>query len=168
VPRPPQPRTVSMDARREHPWLDDHVRANGGNRRKSAIEKRVPMTRKWNAEEPEAILDYLHGDTPRDQCKPGCYYEYARISKLFLRARQEYESAKPNDAVYRVIDEFPFFWNDSRRLEILLCPGYPRLPWRDLSDAQRKNIAEHFVQTTSPSSIPIITQSFIPPFGIHG
>jgi hypothetical protein len=129
--------------------------------RKSAPEKPTPSLRKWSVEEREAILDYFHGDTVRDQCKPCCYYEYARTSKLFRRARKEYESANPNDAVYRVIDEFPFFWNDWRRLEILICPGYPRLPWRDLSDAQRNNIAKHFIQTRPPSSIPIMTQSFI-------
>jgi hypothetical protein len=148
------------------PGCDTHaqkfsMKPRRSRRRKLPTKTPTPWLRKWTVEEPEAILDYLHGDTPRDQCKPCCYYEYARISKLFLRARQEYESANPNDAVYRVIDEFPFFWNDWRRLEILICPGYPRLPWRDLSDAQRKNIAKHFSRTKPPSSIPIMTQSCI-------
>ena len=92
------------------------------------------MIRKWSVEEPEAILDYLHGDTPRDEAKPCCYYEYARTSKVFQGARQEYESVNPGDAVHRVIDKFPLFRNDWRRLEILICPGYRKLPWPDLSE----------------------------------
>jgi hypothetical protein len=119
------------------------------------------MIRKWSVEEPEAILDYLHGDTPRDEAKPCCYYEYARTSKVFQGARQEYESVNPGDAVHRVIDKFPLFRNDWRRLEILICPGYRKLPWPDLSEAQRKDIGTHFVKARPPSSIPLMTQSFI-------
>jgi hypothetical protein len=119
------------------------------------------MTRKWSAEEPEAILDYLHGYTRRGEAMPCCHYEYARTSRVFQRARQEYGSINAGDPVRRVIDKFPEFWNDWQRLDILICPGYPELPWRDLSEAQRKTIVENFVKTRPPSSIPIMTQSFI-------
>jgi hypothetical protein len=59
------------------------------------------------------------------------------------------------------MDKFPEFWNDWQTLDILISPGYPELPWRDLSEAQRKTIVESFVKTRPPSSIPIMTQSFI-------
>jgi hypothetical protein len=121
----------------------------------------VPLTRKWSAEEPDAILDYLHGDTPRDEAKPCCYYEYARTSDIFQRARKAFEAVKAGDPLHRVTHKFPLFRNEWRRLEILICPGYPNLPWRDLTETQRKNIAEHFVKTRAPSLIPIMTQSFI-------
>jgi hypothetical protein len=121
----------------------------------------VPLTRKWSAEEPEAILDYLHGDTPRDEAKPCCYYEYARTSDVFQRARKELEAVKAGDPLHTVIDEFPLFRDNWQRLEILICRGFPTRPWRDLSEAQRKKIAVHFVETRPPSLISIITQSFI-------
>lgn len=117
--------------------------------------------KRWSIDEPEAILDYLHGDMPRDEAKPCCYYEYARASKVFQRARLEYDSVNAGDPIHSVIDKFPLFKNDWRRLEILICPGYPNFPWRDLSEAQRQNIAKHFVETRPPSLISIITQSFI-------
>jgi hypothetical protein len=121
----------------------------------------VSITRKWTAEEPEAILDYLHGDVPRDDVKPCCYYEYARASEVFQSARQEYDPDYADDPLNWIIDKFPLFCNDWRRLGILICPGYPELPWRDLTEAQRKNIAENFAKTRAPSQIRIMTQSFL-------
>ncbi|HSS15390.1 MAG TPA: hypothetical protein VLQ29_00230 [Candidatus Dormibacteraeota bacterium] len=130
-------------------------------RRKSATKKPAASIRKWSVEEPEAILDYLHGDIPRDEAKPCCYYEYARTSKIFQRARNEYDSVNAGDAVNRVTGKFPLFRDDWQKLEILICHGYPTSPWRDLSEAQRKDIAKHFVKTRPPLLIPIMTQSFI-------
>jgi len=118
----------------------------------------VPLTRKWSAEEPDAILDYLHGDVPRSEAKACCYYEYARTSEVFQRARQEYDSAETGDPIHRVIDKFPLFWNDWQRLEILICSSFPELPWSNLSKTNRKEILCHFA---TPRTTPLITDSFI-------
>ena len=129
--------------------------------RKSATNKPAPSIKKWSVEETEVILDYLHGDVPRDEAKPCCYYEYARTSEVFQRARQEYDPDYADDSIYWIVDKFRLFWNDWRRLQIVICPGYPKLPWRDLSKAQGKKIAEHFVKTRPLSLIPSMTESFV-------
>ena len=116
------------------------------------------MIEKWSVEEPDAILDYLHGDTPRDEAKPCCYYEYARTSEVFRRARQEYDPDYADDSLHWIIDKFPLFWNDWRRLQILICPSFPELPWGKLSDANRDDILYHF---PAPTATPLIADSFI-------
>jgi hypothetical protein len=116
------------------------------------------MTRKWSTEEPEAILDYLHGDVPRDEAKPCCYYEYARTSQVFQSARQEYEAADAGDPIHRVIERFLLFFNDWQRLEVLICPSFPELPWGRLSKERREDIQYQF---TGPRATPLITDSFI-------
>ena len=160
---PPQPRTVSIDAPANIHGQTIHVRLNGGNRRKSAIEKRVPMTRKWSAEEPEAIPDYLHGDTSAHQVKACCYYEYARTSDIFRKAWQEVDSASFDVSARKIAANFPEFRDDLLliRLEILTCPSFPNSPWRQLSGAQRKHIEGHFAEAMQPLLLRLKRQSFI-------
>jgi hypothetical protein len=121
------------------------------------------MTRKWSAEEPEAILDYLHGDRPAHQVKACCYYEYARASDIFRKAWQEVDSASYDVSVRKIVANFPQFRDDLLliRLEILTCPSFPNLPWRWLSDAQRKDIESHFAEAKQPLLLRLKRQSFI-------
>ena len=119
--------------------------------------KPAPLIKRWSREEPEAILDYLHGDTPADEAAAACYYEYARASEIFRKARREYDPANFEESLNRIIDNFPAF-RDWRTLEILICPDYPKLPWRELNEAQRKNILLHFVKTRPT---PLITDAWM-------
>src|SRR4029450_11763714 len=59
------------------------------SKRPHAERKPAPLIKRWSIEEPEAILDYLHGDTPTDEVAAACYYEYARASEIFRKARRE-------------------------------------------------------------------------------
>lgn len=123
--------------------------------------------KQWSLEEPEAILDYLHGDIPSDQVKACCYYEYARASELFQAGRNLYDThdeiqrrrSNTERSIYSVIaaDFCPLLrvW---RGLEILICEGYPEHAWRELTDAQRQDICIHFVRSRT---LPIATDSFI-------
>ena len=124
--------------------------------RSSGPVRRPIPPRKWSITEREAILDYLHGTTPPDQVKACCYYEYARNSELFRGALGQYN---PSDqtSLYKVFHNFSLFRNDWRRSEILICPGFPEVPWRELSKQQRQNIQLHFAKGAEP----VITDSFI-------
>ena len=128
-----------------------------------------------SVEEREAILDYLHGDIPPREAKACCYYEYSRTSEVIRKARREilrkvplrvrrklqrkYDSANVNDLLkWIAVAKIPAWLQDWRRLEILICPGYPELPWRELNDVQRKAIQIHFVETRST---PVVTDSWM-------
>jgi hypothetical protein len=116
----------------------------------------VPLEREWSKTERDAILDYLHGDIPRDEVKACCYYEYARTSEMFRRARRVYEKEKDLSSV--ILADLPVLLKGWRGLQILICPDFPNLPWRELSEAKRKEIARHFLQ---PQATPLITNSVI-------
>lgn len=121
-----------------------------------------PWKRNWSRDEPEAVLDYLHGDTPVKEVEACCYYEYARASDLFLTARRLYDVS--DDAGVH-ISLSPIVTAGScrllqgwRGLEILRCAGYPDLPWRELTEAQKKDIVIYFVPSRM---LPIATDSFV-------
>jgi hypothetical protein len=116
------------------------------------------IKQQWRIEEPEAILDYLHGDTPRHEAKACCYYEHARSSDVFVRAQRQFNAADFQQSLWKIVENFPLFRNAWHRLEILICPGFPKLPWRALSEANQKDIAVHFVK---PRTTPLTMDSFI-------
>jgi hypothetical protein len=122
----------------------------------AVINKPAPLIKRWSEEEPEAILDYLHGDTPSDEVKACCYYEYARASEVFRKAREAFDPVDFEESFYRIIVDFPVF-RDWRLLEILICPDYPTLPWSELNGAQRKEIQDYFVK---PRPTPLITDAW--------
>ena len=132
--------------------------------------KNFAKKKQWSVQEAEAILDYLHGDTPPDEAEACCNYEYARASKMFLTARGEYDRAYKHAvkllrkegrednratemAVSMVMGNFPIF-RDWRRCEILICPGYSKVPWRELREEQREDIKVYFVKIRPT---PVIT-----------
>ena len=144
----------------------------------AATRKPAPLIKRWSIVEREAILDYLCGDVPRGEVKACCYYEYSRTSGVLRKARREilrkgplrirrklqrkYDSANVDDLLRNIGGNIPtWLQGDSRRLDILICPAYPKLPWRELREAQRREILEHFVKTKPLLLITPITQSFI-------
>jgi hypothetical protein len=142
----------------------------------SATTNPVPLKKRWSTDEPEAILDYLHGDTPTREVKACCYYEHARASETLRRMRPEilrnapqsvlskvrrkYDPANAEDLL-RWIGGYIPAWLQDWRSELFICPGYPKLPWRDLSGEEQKSFVEHFVKTKPPLLTRTGTQSFI-------
>ena len=119
------------------------------------------LGKEWSRDEREAILDYLHGNTPTEQVQACCYYEYARASSGFHTARGRYDSSHPMRSQLSLeairATDFCRSLRDWRGLEILICSGYPEQPWRNLTDAQKEDICVHFV---APRIGPLVTDSF--------
>lgn len=131
----------------------------------------VPLQKQWSCDEPEAVLDYLHGDIRGEEVKACCYYEYARTSQLFRKARSlftlglqtdstsEKESWRVQVACDGVIAAgLSSLLTEWRGLEIVSCDGFPDKPWSELTGQQRQDICMHFV---APRIIPVVTDSFI-------
>jgi hypothetical protein len=129
--------------------------------------------KQWSVEEREAILDYLHGDTPLDETEACCYYEYARTSRRFRATRLRYNRAykraveilrnagREDDratemALCIVMDKLPIYGHWRR--EVLVCAGYPKVPWRELKKEQKQDIKLNFVKI---SPTPVITDARI-------
>ena len=104
------------------------------------INEPAPFTRKWSAEEKESILDYMHGETARDQVKACCYYEYARASETLRKARREYNPADPDNSLLRISRYFTPWILNPQRFCFLQCKNFPNSPWRDLSETERKDL----------------------------
>lgn len=114
----------------------------------------VPLTKQWSTEEREAILDYLHGDTPANEAAAACYYEYARASETLRKARREYDPANSTNSSLQVSHYFPGWVSDWPALAVWQCLDYPASPWRELNEAQRQNISLNFGR---PGPTPVIT-----------
>jgi hypothetical protein len=146
------------------------------DKRPAATRNPAPLNNRWSIDEQEAILDYLHGDTPTDEVKACCHYEYSRTSEILRKAqrkilrnapqsilrkvRRKYDPKNVDDLLKSVGANIPEGL-DSPRLEILLLPSYPKLPWRGLTELERKAILEHFAKPRPPLLTRIATQSFI-------
>ena len=128
---------------------------------------RPALTKQWSIEEPEAILDYLHGDTPADEVAAACYYEYARESETLRKARREYgrtlkrfrgkrrlRLADVEQSSSKVFSNFPGWVTAPSAVAVWQCSGYPRLSWRELTDAQRKKF---LLDLTPAGPSPVIT-----------
>ena len=131
----------------------------------------VPSQKRWSCDEPEAILDYLHGDIPSKEAKACCYYEYARTSQLFRKARSSFllglrnklpRKGRPWRAVVAreavIAADLGGLLREPMGLEIVSCHRFPDKPWRELTADQRQDICVHFVL---PRIIPVVTDSFI-------
>ncbi len=109
------------------------------------------MKTQWTLQEPEAIKDYLHGETPAHQAKACCYFEYARQSEVWRKARQGFDPRNAislNEFLHTVALGFEedscTLLRDWTGLEILICDGFPELSWRALRATQKEAICAHF------------------------
>ena len=126
-----------------------------------------PLEKQWSTEEPEAILDYLHGNVADRESQAACYYEYARESETLRKARREYARAlrrfrgrrrltlaDVEQSSSRIFSSFPGWVTAPTAVAVWQCSGYPRLPWRELTDAQQKQL---LLDLASVSLGPVIT-----------
>jgi hypothetical protein len=107
-----------------------------------------PLEKQWSTEEPEAILDYLHGDVTDGQLQAACYYEYARESETLRKARREYDPANAEQS------SFPGWVAGPAAAAVWQCLNYPALPWGKLTDAQQKEL---LLNLASVGPRPVIT-----------
>lgn len=114
----------------------------------------APLDVKWSIDEPQAILDYLHGDTPTAEVEAACYYEYARASEILRKARREYDPNEPEDSAYRALWSYPEWVADWPALAVWTCRDYPALPWRALDKEQRESILPSFRWASAVPLIP--------------
>ncbi len=128
----------------------------------------APLNKKWSVEEKESILDYLHGDIAPNEARACCYYEYARASETFRKARREYVRAlrrfrgkrrlrladAAEQSSSKVFSNFPGWVTAPAAVAVWQCSGFPRLPWRKLTDTQQKKFLLDLAPT-GPS--PVIT-----------
>ena len=72
--------------------------------------------------------------------------EYFRECKHAVEIREEgqEDNRATSMAVSIVMDDLPMF-RDWRRCEVLIRPGYPKAPWRELGENERENIKMYFV-----------------------
>ena len=63
------------------------------------------LEKQWSRDEPEAILDYLHGDIPATEVQACCYYEYARTSRIFRKARSLFQPATDFEKLRRYLND---------------------------------------------------------------